>query len=230
MNKFSTLAIALFLTTTSLLAQELLPPFERFSSKKESILILNNGEKIVFYLDDLDRKKGLIYNVEGKTLEGKKFEYEGDEIKELYLVPSDFAKFGGAMKATRSVLKASRTDMKELSREHVHFFQQQIEDRKKTTLLQLLNPDFQSRMRIFDDPMAAETMGIGAGPLQLTGGIAKSYYAEIDGKTVKIKKKNYEELFAELFHDCPAVLSKFKSAAWRDLPLHLWEYEQNCAK
>ncbi len=211
-------------------SQDFLPPFERFSSKKDDILILNSGEKILFYLDDLDRKKGLITNVAGKTMAGKKFEYEADQIKELYLVPSDMAKLGGAMKATRSVLKATRTDLKELSREHVQFFQQKVEDQKKTTLLQLLNPDFQSKMKIYDNPWAAETMGLGFGGIQLTGGIAKSYYAEYEGKTVKIFKRNYEELFAELFANCPAVLTKFKSAAWRDLPEHLNVYEDNCVE
>jgi hypothetical protein len=211
------------------LAQTFLPPMERFSGKKEDILILNSGEKIVFFLDDLDRKKGLIVNVAGKTLDGKKFEYNADEIKELYLVPSDFAKLGGTMKATRSVLKMARTDLSELSREHIQFFQQNVEGRKTTVLLQLLNPDFQSRMRIFDDPWATETMGVGFGGIQLTGGIAKSYYANYDGKTIKIYKRNYEELFATLFANCNGVITKFDKAAWRDLPLHLDTYENECA-
>jgi hypothetical protein len=181
-------------------------------------------------LDDLDRKKSLITNVAGKTLDGKKFEYDADQIKELYLVPSDMAKLGGAMKATCSVLKASRTDLQELNRDHVQFFQQKVEDQKKTTLLQLLNPDFQSKMRVFDNPWASETMGVGFGGVQLTGGIAKSYYAEFNGKTVKIYKRNYEELFAELFANCPAVLEKYKGASWRDLPEHLNTYEDNCVE
>jgi hypothetical protein len=228
MNKIILILITLIPFTNY--AQNFLPPMERFSGKKEDILILNSGEKIVFFLDDLDRKKGLIINVAGKTLDGKKFDYDADEIKELYLVPSDMAKIGGAMKATRSILKASRTDLSELSREHIQFFQQKVEGRKETVLLQLLNPDFQSRMRIFDDPWAAETMGIGFGGMQLTGGIAKSYYANYDGKTIKIFKRNYEDLFAALFANCKGVLTKYDKAAWRDLPLHLDTFETECAE
>jgi hypothetical protein len=213
----------------STLGQSFLPAIERFSSKKLDYLILNSGEKVEFYLDDLDRKKGLIVNVEGKTVDGKKFEYNADEIKEMYLAASDFAKLSSLNRSTRSVLSMQRTDMKEIGREHVYFEQHQVEGRKSTTLLQLVNPESTSRMKVFHDPWAVETMGVGIGGLQLTGGIDKSYYAVYDGKTVKIYKRNYEELFAALFAGCPAVLQKYKSAAWRDLPLHLDTYETECA-
>ncbi|MCY7356919.1 MAG: hypothetical protein LH609_05515 [Rudanella sp.] len=64
-----------------------MPPVERFSGSKPGYLILKTGERMEFTLDDLDRKKGLIYRVEGKTIPGKKFKYGADEIQELGLNP-----------------------------------------------------------------------------------------------------------------------------------------------
>lgn len=219
---------ALLWSNLNLSAQQFLPPLERFSTKKESYLIKNDGTRIDFVLDDLDRKKGLIVNVEGKTKDGKKFELKASEIKELAIAPSDFAKFAALNDATQSVVKTTKTKAGEFNRDLVYFFQEYLEDRKITALMQRLNPEFDSKIRVYHDPFAAETAGVAVGGIQVTGGIDKSYYLKVDGKTKRYFKKNYDDDFKTLFGSCDALVKKFKDFAWRDLPDHLFFFDQEC--
>lgn len=212
----------------STFAQEFLPPLERFSGKKESYLIKNNNEKVVFVLDDLDRKKGLIIRVEGKAKDGKKFKLDAAEIKELAIAPSDFAKMAALDGSTKSVLKASKTKVEDFDRSLVYFYQEKLEDRKITALMQRLNPDFDSRIRVYHDPFASETMGLSVGGIQVTGGIDKSYYLKVDGKTKRFFKKDYDDDFKKLFGSCDALMTKYKDFAWRDLPNHIYFFDQEC--
>jgi hypothetical protein len=209
-------------------AQELLPPLERFSTKKAGYLIKTNGEKIEFIMDDLDRKKGLIIRVEGKTTAGKKFKLEASEIKELAIAPSDLAKLSSLGGATTSVLKASKTKVEDFDRSLVYFYQEYLEDRKITALMQRLNPDFDSKIRVYHDPFASETMGLSVGGIQVTGGIDKSYYLKVNGKTKRFFKKDYDENFKPLFGSCSELTTKYKDFAWRDLPNHIFFFDQEC--
>ncbi|WP_375444909.1 hypothetical protein [uncultured Fibrella sp.] len=221
------LAQLFFFQTVS--AQQFLPPIERFSGSKPGYLILKTGEQVDFTLDDLDRKKGLIIRVEGKSLDGKKFKYEADQIQELGLNPSDFAKFASFSESTRSIAKIQRNKVNETGRNLVLFYNERLDDQKREALLQLVNPGFDSQMRVYDDPFAAETMGVGFGGMQLTGGMDKSFYVKTNGKVIRLKKKNYDELFRPLFDSCPAVMDKYgKSFAWRDFCYHVFMFDQEC--
>ena len=229
MKNFICLLITL-LTFTKAVCQELLPPLERFSTKKQGYLIKNDGTRIDFVMSDLDRKKGLIINVEGKTTDGKKFELKADQIKELAIPPSDFAKLGALSESTRSIAKINRTDGREFDRELVYFFQEYLEDRKITALMQLLNPEFSEKIPVYHDPFATETLGVGVAGIQITGGIDKSYYLKIGGKTKRFFKKDYDDDFKKLFGSCPDLMKKYKDFAWRDLPRHIFYFQTECDK
>jgi len=209
-------------------AQEFLPPIERFSSSKPGYLVTKAGERVEFILDDLDRKKGLIVRIEGKTLEGKKFKYEADEVVELGLAPSDFAKFSSAMESTRSIDKMQRTQVGESTRNLVMFYQEQLDEPKRTVLVQLINPGFDSKIRVYHDPFAMETMGVGFAGVQVTGGIDMSYYIKANGKVFRLKKKNYDDEFGTLFGSCPALKTQFKRIVWRDLGGHVFFFDREC--
>ncbi len=209
--------------------QQLLPAMDRFSEKKPGHLITMKGERIDFVLTDLDRKKGLIINVEGKTLDGKKFEMDAIEIKELALAPSSWSKMTSTLNATESVLTATKTDLNKLNPDLVYFFQENVGDKKNTTaLMQLLNPQFCTKIRIYHDPYAAETAGVGIGGIQVTGGVDKSYYVKFEDKTRRIFKKNYDDDFPLFFKSCTDLTTKYKGFAWRDFPDHVFFFENSC--
>ncbi|WP_266367187.1 hypothetical protein [Tellurirhabdus rosea] len=211
-------------------AQQFLPPIDRFSSSKPGYLITKSGERVEFTLEDLDRKKGLIVRVEGKTTDGKKFKYEADEIAELGLAPSDFSKLNSLAESTRSIDKMQRNKVGESMRDLVVFYQEQLDDPKRTVLVQLINPGFDSRIRVYHDPFAMETMGVGVAGIQVTGGHDMSYYVKADGKVFRLKKKHYDDRFRDLFGSCPALMTKYKSFVWRDLVDHVYFFDQQCGE
>ncbi|RRB02826.1 hypothetical protein [Larkinella rosea] len=216
---------------SSATAQQFLPPIERFSGSKPSYLITKTGERIEFTLDDLDRKKGLIIKVEGKTSDGKKFKYKAEELQELGLYPSDFAKFASFSESTSSIAKAQRNKVGESTRNLVIFYQEHLDDPKRDVLVQLVNPGFDSKIKVYDDPFAAETTGVGLMGVQLTGGMDKSFYVKAGGKVTRLKKKNYDDKFKELFESCPDMLTKFaKNDAWRDFCQHVFYFDQQCGE
>ncbi len=217
------------LSFTTACAQEFLPPIERFSGSKPGYLILKTGERIEFRLDDLDRKKGLIYRVEGKTIDGKKFKYEAEQIQELGLNPSDAAKLMSFSESTRSVSKMQRNKVNESTRNLVLFYNEQLDDPKREVLLQLVNPGFESLIRVYDDPFAQETAGVGFAGVQMTGGMDKSFYVRANGKVFRLKKKNYDDKFLDLFGSCKGLMTKYgKDFAWRDFCRHVFMFDQEC--
>jgi hypothetical protein len=227
-NCFS-LTLLAFCLAGATSAQQFLPPIDRFSGNKPGYLITTAGDRIEFTLDDLDRKKGLIIRVEGKTLDGKKFRYEADQIQELGLTPSDFAKMASVGNSTSSIakMKASRVD--ESARNLVVFNQEHLDDPDRTVLVQLINPGFESKIRVYDDPFATQTTGVGFGGVMITGGIDRSYYVKVSGKIIRLKKRNYDEMFNALFRGCAGLMTKYgKSFAWRDFNEHVFFYDQSC--
>lgn len=209
-------------------AQTFLPAIERFSSKKEGYLVTANGDTTKFLLDDLDRKKGLIVHVSGKDMNGKKFEYKAEQVKFLALAPADYAKLSAFSEGSGSVLRASKTDFKSINRDLVFFYQEYLEDKKRTVLVQLLNPGFDNTIRVYNDPFAMETAGVAVAGMQMSGGMDKSYYVNYNGKTIKLFKKDYDKKFQAFFGNCPELKAKYKNEAWRDFAEHLFFYEQSC--
>jgi hypothetical protein len=220
---------ALFLTSVQQsFSQSFLPAIERFSSKKEGFLVTAKGDTTKFFLDDLDRKKGLIVNVAGKTTDGKKFEHKAEDIQFLALAPADFAKYAAFNEGMTSVARAGKTDFKQINRDLVFFYQEYLVDKKRTVLVQLVNPGFDSQIRVYDDPFAAQTAGVGVAGVQMTGGLDKSYYVNHNGKTFRLMKSDYDKKFKEFFGSCPDVKANYKNAAWRDFAEHLYLLEQKC--
>jgi hypothetical protein len=209
-------------------AQTFLPAIERFSGKKEGFLVTTKGDTTKFLLDDLDRKKGLIVNVAGNDVHGKKFEYKADQIRFLALAPADYAKFAAFSEGTGSVLRASKTDFKQINRDLIFFYQEYLEDKKRTVLVQLVNPGFDNNIRVYSDPFAKQTSGVTVGGVQMTGGMDKSYYVNYNGKTYRLYKKDYDKKFKEFFGNCPEMKAKYKNGAWRDFAEHLFLFDQSC--
>jgi hypothetical protein len=99
---------------------------------------------------------------------------------------------------------------------------------EQPVMLQVVNPGFDSVIKVYDDPRAQETGGVSVGGIQATGGVLKSYYIVQDGKAVKIKKGDYKDEFGNLYPDCPAMAKEFEKIDWDDFPKHVYFYTENC--
>ncbi len=194
-------------------AQQLLNPFDVISKKKTTYITLLDGTEVEGPIKSFDRKKGLIEELKIEV-DGKKITYKTEEIKHMYLPQSNWDKLGKATEFMNDPRQwNSEYVEQEKMRDGYGFFEQSevlVKKKKMTLQMQLLNPGFAQRIKIYHDPFAKETMSMGVGGMTLAGGDEKSYYISKDGQTAfRLYKKNYKEEFEKLFADCPAVLEKY---------------------
>ena len=209
-------------------AQQFLPEMEFLSIQKPGYLVSKSGQRIQATLDKVHRRKGAIEGVIVKTPDGKTIEYVAADILEMGFPPADVAK-GIAVKETMgSVFRAKNSDIKQISRDTVIFYHEYLDDQKRDVLLQLLNPGFDHKIRVYHDPSANQTSGVGLGPVMITGGLDKSYYIRRNNTAYRLRKGDYETEFKKLYADCPALTTKYPASAWRDLVRHVYDYDQNC--
>jgi hypothetical protein len=221
--------------TTILSAQEFLDGAFTFSSKKESYITLADGKELTGYIDDIDRKKGLIEEITIIDLNKKKIKLKPEEVKHMYIVPSGFDKLSSGLNTVYDATKWNED--KSVHAEHIKagyvFFETtevMVKKKKLTLLLQLLNPGFANRIKVFFDPYASETTSFGFGGIKLAGGDAKSYYFKKgDNVAFKMEKKNYDDELENLYGDCPALKKEFeKKMGWSMVEKHIFFYSEKC--
>ncbi len=212
-NFLLTTLIGLILFTCQTEAQQLLKPFDVISKKKTTYLTLLDGKTVEGPIKSFDRKKGLIEELK-LEVDGKKVTYKTEEIKHMYLPQSGLDKLGKAMDFMNDPRQWNSEYVdQEKMRDGYGFFEQsevQVKKKQMTLQMQLLNPGFATKIKIYHDPFAKETMSMGVGGMTLAGGEDKSYYISIDGGVAfRLYKKNYKEEFKKIFADCPAVIEKY---------------------
>ncbi|MCP3933042.1 MAG: hypothetical protein GY705_28560 [Bacteroidetes bacterium] len=217
-----------------LLGQQFVSPAVSFSHKKTVYVTLNNGEQLTGIIKDLDRKKGLIEEIKMKLDNGKKRKIDPKDIKFAYLPPSGFDK---VIRSADFITDAAKWDAHDLDKDIIGqgyaYFEKsvvRIKKKERTLLLQLMNPSFSSRVKVYQDPAAKETVSIGVGALQVAGGLEKSYYIKLGDETAyRVKKKDYDEEFKLIFSGCDAVLNDTENAnKWNKFEHHVWVYGKKC--
>jgi len=220
------LIVVLAVVSFQATAQELLEPSFGFSHKKVSYVTLLDGTTIEGEIRDIDRKKGLIEYVKIKDADGKKHKLEAEEIQYMYLPPSGFDTFN---KLGSKVYDAQKWYDKNLNSEYIKegyvYFELadvQVKKKQRKLLMQLLNPAYSQKVKIYHDPLAKKTMSIGMGNITLAGGIAKSYYISKAGAVAyRAKKKAYDEDYVSLWEGCETVdQAGEEKPVWRDLGKH----------
>lgn len=136
--------------------------------------------------------------------------------------------------STESIKKIIKTDFKEIiEREYIIYEQALLPKKKdKYRLLQLLNPGFDHRIKVFQDPNAKETAGIKIGGAKLVGGEDKSFLVVKDGaKSEKITKGKYKKQFQILFGDCDlASVMDNSKMKFKNFAAHVFVYDQICGE
>ncbi|MCP1385027.1 hypothetical protein [Runella salmonicolor] len=228
-----TLAGCLLLSCTAF-SQDFIPAYDRFSGKETSYITLENGTKLEGTLEDLDRRKGLIEEVVIKDATGKKITLKPDQIKSMYLMPSGLSKLSTNMDVGTKVKKwdAQYIDSEIIKKGYAYFEKAKVVLKKdqEMLLMQLLNPGFNSKIKVFHDPFAAETMRVGFGGMTMAGGDDKSYYVQAgDLPAKKLKKKEYEDEIKVMYASCPALVKKIgEKLRWSEFAKHVYEFSFEC--
>ncbi|KUJ60551.1 hypothetical protein AR687_17420 [Flavobacteriaceae bacterium CRH] len=204
------------------------------SSKKISTVVLKDGAIHKGYCKDIDTKKGQIYAISLKDSVTKKEEtFKAEDVKEMYVFPSNFEK---GMKVNKYMTNIRNIGTKKLDKsttnEHIHFVNQTVSLKNKKDdkefLMQVINPDFDSVIAVYHDPVAKETSGFGVGGMQLGGGVTKSFYIKKGDKVIWLHKDDFEDNYDFLFGDNAEFMKKYpkNSTDWGYLSFLINEYTQ----
>lgn len=236
--KFKHLLTMLFLVMGfSIIAQTFSPPFQGFSRKKPTFITLKDGTEVSVYIKSLKFKKGLIDELKVSPLDGgKKVKINPEEITHMYIPPSGLAKYYQKLDAATDLTKLQDN---ELSSEHLddgylYMESSEVQVKKKKVqycMLQVMNPTFSKKVKVYNDPLSNETASVGIGGMKLAGGLAKSYYIKLEGEKIakRVKKKEYKKDMEEVFTGCPAVIKKYDAnPSWSEFEQFIYEYSSEC--
>ena len=195
---------------------------------------LTTGETITGKLTSGSLINGYLSNFTIKSESGEKSKFSADEVKRLTIKASKLAKLTMVAESTSSIKEMTHTNFEDIINREYIVFETAMRHNKseKLRLMQLLNPGFDSKIKVFGDPDPnRQTSGIGLGGIKLTGGIDKSYlFVQNDQKAVLVKKGSYNKDFTELYANCLIMLQAFagEKIKWADLAGHVYAYEQLC--
>lgn len=235
MHKFLMTTVVLLLVGASAFAQNFVNPANAFSHKKTAYITLTDGTQLTGTIRDIDRKKGLIEEIKMDLDGGGREKIDPADVAFAYLPPTAASKLNRGLDYLTDATKWDRQDLDAdiIGQGYCYFEATEVRIKNKTRnlLMQLMNPHFSSKVRVYHDPFANETMSIGVAGIDVAGGLAKSYYIKVgDAAAYKVKKSAYDEECQIIFAGCDAVLSDEDMGVWRDFEGHVYQYSQECGE
>ena len=164
---------------------------------------------------------------------GAKVKYRAEDVDRIAVKASRAARFVMRSESQTSMLEMMRSDFEKAAvRDSVIYETARRANRRGTVrLMQLLNPGFDSLVKVFADPNAKKTLGLSISGVRLAGGEDKSFlFVQGGERTVLVKKGSYEEDFATLFASCPTMVQEFsgEKLRWVDVAAHVFVYDRRC--
>lgn len=232
MKKFTVLSLFILISLSSF-SQAFITPVSTLPPVKIFKLELIDGTQIDGQKASVATINGLIKSLSYKDAEGVKHKYKAEQIKTLKVKTGTFAKID-MMVESSSIVDLIDKDFNEiLDREYIHYEQALLPKNKdKYRLLQLLNPGFDNRIKVYQDPNAKETNGLSLGDVQVSGGDDKSFLIVKDGaKSEVLKKKKYKKEFPNIFGDCDlAKVMDSSKMKFKNFAAHVFIYDQICGE
>jgi hypothetical protein len=229
------LVILSLMITTKVFAQGFIKEMEGegFSALygNECIVTLKSGDVIHGKFTGGSSSNNGLNKITIKLENGEKVKYTAEEVVLLKIKCSELAKMFMMTDATVSVKEMANTDFNEIVNREYLIFEEALLAKKadKYSLLQLLNPGFDSKIKVY--PTSEKTMGMSLGGIPITGGSDKSYQFVKGGqKAFKISKGDYKKKFESIYGDCPEMISRVtgEKLKWEDLAAHVFIYDQLC--
>lgn len=237
-NYLSIVLIALTLAGFQVKAQTFAPTFRGYSSSKITAITMEDGTEVEGKLKGYKVDKGLIKEIKIRDENNKKVRIDPAKIKHMYIPPSKLGKLAQTLDAAYDLTKIQDGELNQsyLTDGYVYMEKTEVQIKKKKTdsyMMQLINPQFSKKIKVYADPNAKETASVGIGGFTVAGGLDKSYYIQKAGDpvAVRLKKKEYKEQFNEIFAECPSLIEKYgDDPKWSELEKLVFEYSTECAK
>jgi len=229
------LLVVLLLSVLGMQAQNYFTrPVEGYSMKKLSIITLNDSTIIEGALVRARYEEGLFTALELLIDEEKK-EISVEDIAHAYIAQSGFDKLGEFPLSRNNIFTTIAKDVnEEYIKEGFAYFEKTaviINNKKVIVLLQLLNPAFQTKIKVFHDPKSRESSTFVVEGIGVSGGHLNSYYIKIgDEPAYRIKKKDYKKEAPNLFVGCDGFYDSLgkKALKWLSFGETLMNYTVAC--
>lgn len=222
--------IIILLVSTMGYSQAFISSVQELHPSKDCKMELLDGTMIEGTMASAFIANGFLKSVNIKDSDGVKHKYKAEQIKRLKVKAGILAKMDMMAESSESIKKIIKTDFNEIvEREYIIYEQALLPKKKdKYRLLQLLNPGFDHRIKVFQDPNAKETKGV----MGVGGGDDKSFLVVKDGaKSEEIKKGKYKKEFPILFGDCDlAKVMDNSKMKYKNFAAHVFVYDQICGE
>lgn len=159
---------------------------------------------------------------------GNKNKFKAADIEQLKLKVDGLAKLEIVSEQSSNMDKLANSNFKEVvEREFIYWQRVKSPVKNKYLLLQLLNPGFDTKMKVYDRPNAKSGES-SVGGIALKGNNATAYYVVKDGTTLNITKKKYKKQdFNLLFSDCQQIIDN-NEPNFKAFSEHVFFYDQLC--
>lgn len=224
--------ISFLLVASAAHAQYFIEENFSFSRSKGAYVITNSGEKKEGQFRSAAFNRYSIKTV-GLLIGSEKTNFSAEDIKTFVAIPTAFMKFSSQMDRATDMTKMTDQNFEDvIKRDSIYFEQAHIPRKDEKRMVQLLNPGFDGKIKVYKDPFAKQTASIGVAGMKVAGGDDKSFLVVKEGMTepMFVKKKTFEEQFVQLFGDCEKFMEYYKehpnSIKIQNFADHIFFYDQ----
>jgi hypothetical protein len=159
----------------------------------ECVVNLASGEEIIGKFTSGTYVTNGLTKITVKLENGEKVKLVPEQVVSMQIKSSDLLKLSMISEAGSSIKELANTNFNDIVNRDWVVFETAMTPKKNDTyrLLQLLNPGFDSKIKVFAEP-SSKTGGLNVGGIQVTGGEDKAYLFVKGGeKAFKVKKGSY---------------------------------------
>lgn len=189
-----------------------------------TVITLNDGSKVVGTLAKLSTSQGLLQNVSLKLQDGSVQKYKPSEI--------DGVKIRSSKPTVFTVVDSLGNPIKKvIYTQYVFDHPYRTETKVKPEMRQLLNPGFDSKIKIFHNPTANQSRSISIKGEPLVDDQANAYFFVKRGVVHDVEERTYKRDFEKLFGDCPTMskVVHWDEIAFGGLAGHVLLYDHYCS-
>lgn len=208
-----------------------LPEGQSIIMMEDVYVVKNNGDTISGKLSGVNGTIPDLRHITFKIAKKEKIRVMAEEIKTLAILPGPFITTEGG--AVVDMLKGLENEAfaAALPEGDWMFFERQRLPQKREyyQFMQLLNPGFDSKIKVYAHPEAESTGGLTGNGIQLTGSMENIYYVSVGGANItEIQQLGYrKKALAELYNNCE-VIGAIDKLKWKDFPKHVFAHHQEC--
>lgn len=229
MKNLLTLCLSILISFS--VCAQFISPVENLPTPADVEITLKDGKEVVGRITSAMSMNGTLRSVTVKDAEKNKYKFKADEMKVMKVKMTELAKLEAMGEASSSLTEMLNADFEEINNREWVIYEQALLPKKKDkyALLQLLNPGFDSRIKVYQNPDANETGQVSLGGMALAGGEDRSYLMVKDGsKSSKVRKSSYKKTFPEIFEGCEALQAYQDKPRFQDFASHVFLFNKEC--